>query len=192
MMSRKKVLAISGSTRERSTNLHYIHAIAELSADELDISIYKGSSGQNGLSDLPHFNPDLDADDPPAAVVEFRARLKEADGILICSPEYAMGVPGSLKNALDWVVSSSGFSGKPVALITASSMGQKAHESLLGTLRVIEAKLDDSTQLLIPFAGAKLGVDHRIKDPETLEKVEGVIKGFVRLMEGDWIGINEQ
>ena len=183
-MNKKNVLAISGSTRERSTNLHYIHAIAALSTNELNITIYKGVSGYNGLSDLPHFNPDLDTDDPPAAVTDFRRLLKEADGVLICTPEYAMGVPGALKNALDWVVSSSGFSGKPVALITASSMGQKAHESLLGTLRVIEAKLDDSTQLLIPFAGAKLGSDQRIKDPETLEKVEGVIKGFVRLMEG--------
>src|SRR5580658_2096020 len=133
-MNRQNVLAICGSTRERSTNLHIIKAIAELTSDRLNIRIF------DGLSRLPHFNPDLDTDIPPAEVTEFRDQLKAADGVLICTPEYAMGLPGSLKNALDWTVSSSGFSNKPVAAITASTSGQKAHESLLGTLKVIEAR----------------------------------------------------
>src|SRR4030095_11309838 len=104
-----------------STNLNLIKAIIDLSADQLDIKIFEG------LSDIPHFNPDRDTDDPPKKVADFRRQLKEADGILICTPEYAMGVPGTLKNAIDWTVSSCEFSHKPVALITASSAGPKGH-----------------------------------------------------------------
>ena len=110
MTDRKKILAISGSTRQLSTNLSLIHAIIELFSD-LDINIFQG------LSDIPHFNPDLDTDDPPKNVSRFRNQLSEADGILICTPEYAMGVPGTLKNAIDWTVSSMEFLHKPVAFI---------------------------------------------------------------------------
>lgn len=176
-MNKKKVLAICGSTRERSTNLNIIKAISELSSDRMDIHIY------DGLSGLPHFNPDLDTDDPPAEVTDLRDRLKAADGVLICTPEYAMGLPGSLKNLLDWTVSSSGFSNKPLAAITASTSGLKAHESLLGTLRVIEARFDESMQLLISFAATKISKDGKITDPETLGKVEKLIAAFAGMMD---------
>ena len=76
-----------------------IHAIQDLTREKFDISIF------DGLADIPPFNPDLDNETPPMAVAQFRQRLKEADGILICTPEYAMGVPGTLKNAIDWAVS---------------------------------------------------------------------------------------
>src|SRR6266496_6178304 len=107
MTTRKKILAICGSTRKSSTNLNLIKAIIELCAEELDIKTFEG------LSDLPHFNPDLDNDVPLNKIADFRRQLNEADGILICTPEYAMGVPGTLKNAIDWTVSSCEFSHKP-------------------------------------------------------------------------------
>src|SRR5689334_9169043 len=109
MAGKKKILAISGSTRQSSTNLNLIKAIIDIYADTLDIRIFEG------LSDIPNFNPDLDNDHPPKNITDFRRQLKEADGILICTPEYAMGVPGALKNAIDWTVSSCEFSHKPVA-----------------------------------------------------------------------------
>jgi chromate reductase len=82
--------------------------------------------------------------------------LKAADGILICTPEYAMGVPGSLKNAIDWTVSSMEFHQKPTALITASSVGQKGHQALLETLMVIEAQMVEESKLVIPFIRTKV------------------------------------
>src|SRR6185437_12057031 len=139
MTNKKRVIAISGSTRKESTNLSYIHAIAELASTAFEILIF------NGLSDIPHFNPDLDNENPPKPVADFRRQLSEADGILICTPEYAMGVPGTLKNAIDWTVSSCEFSHKPVALITASSVGEKGHLSLLETLRIIESDIPDES-----------------------------------------------
>lgn len=173
MQERKKVLAICGSTRNKSTNLNFIHAIASLSSQSLEINIY------GGLAALPHFNPDLDTDTPPAEVTEFRRLLTEADGVLICTPEYAMGVPGTLKNALDWTVSSCEFSHKPLALITASTSGAKAHESLLGTLKMIEAEIGEKTQLLISFAKTKVNHNAEITDKATLMAIEELIREFI-------------
>ena len=177
MTGRKKILAISGSTRQSSTNLSLIKAIIELSADSLDIKIFEG------LSDIPHFNPDLDTDDPPKNVVDFRRELKEADGILICTPEYAMGVPGTLKNAIDWTVSSCEFSHKPVALITASSVGEKGHLSLIETLKIIESDMPDDSQLLVSFVKTKVSSEGRITDVQTLEQVKRLLVSLTRTIE---------
>ena len=149
-MKKKKVLAISGSTRLHSTNLNYIKAISELAADVFSVELFEG------LLHIPPFNPDDDTDNPPAVITHFRNQLRNADGILICTPEYAMGVPGSLKNAIDWTVSSMEFSQKPVALVTASLSGLKGHAALLETLQVIEARITNSTGLVISFAKTKM------------------------------------
>lgn len=176
-MSRiKSIIAISGSTRKASVNLNLIHAIQALTRGSLSISIF------GGLAELPHFNPDLDNDDPPSMVAEFRNKLRGADGILICTPEYAMGVPGTLKNAIDWTVSSCEFSKKPVALITASSLGERGHASLVETLRIIEAAISDETQLLISYAKTKINREGIITDQETAIKVNTLVIAFINLI----------
>jgi len=126
-----RILAISGSLRASSTNTALVRAIAAMAPTGMDVTLY------DGLGDLPHFSPDLDDEKSPAAVIQLRALLRAADGVLICTPEYAFGVPGSLKNALDWTVSSGDLNEKPVAAISASPLysgGDKAHASLLLTL----------------------------------------------------------
>lgn len=173
---KKNILAINGSTRADSSNLNLMNAIAEISTDYFNITILKG------LDQLPQFNPDLDNDTPPEAIAEYRKAIRLADGVLICTPEYAMGVPGTLKNAIDWTVLTMEFSKKPVALITASSLGEKAHESLLGTLRIIEANVTEETQLLISYIKTKVSKDSKITDPETKEKVEKLLKAFAELV----------
>lgn len=172
----KKVIAISGSTRANSTNLNFIKAISKLAEQQFELTLLEG------LAEIPHFNPDLDTETPPTQVKEFRNTLSEAHGILICTPEYAMGVPGTLKNAIDWTVSSMEFSGKPVALITASSLGEKGHRSLLETLKVIEAKMIDETQLLISYAKTKISVDAVITDKATLTGIQTLIDSFAKLL----------
>lgn len=176
MRSPKKILAICGSTRVNSANHNLIQAIVNLSIGKLDINIFKG------IANIPHFNPDMDNENPPAAVLDFRKQLTQANGILICTPEYAMGVPGTLKNAIDWTVSSMEFSHKPVALITASTSGQKAHQSLLETLKVIECEITDDTQLLIPFIKTRLK-DDTIIDQQILEKIKRLIDSLIALIE---------
>ncbi len=176
-MLKKKVMAICGSTKSASLNLSLIHAISKMYADELEMSVYAM------IASLPHFNPDMDNASPPREVTAFRQQIKEADGVLICTPEYAMGVPGTLKNAIDWTVSSCEFSHKPVALITASSQGQKGHQSLLETLKIIESKMTDETQLVISFIKTKVNTTNEIKDEATKIEVSKTVGAFLRLME---------
>ena len=176
MEHRKNILAISGSTRKQSSNLNLIKAIEKLYANELSIKIY------DGLLNLPQFNPDDDTEKPPVQVTDLRKQIKEANGILICTPEYAMGVPGSLKNLLDWTVSSSDFSNKPVVAITASSSGQKAHLSLLATLQVIEALINERTQLLISFIKTKVNDRQQITDENTLKDVRSTMDAFIAVL----------
>jgi chromate reductase, NAD(P)H dehydrogenase (quinone) len=172
MLTKHKILALCGSTRKNSTNLNLIKAILDLTKEKFDFTIFEG------LAEIPHFNPDLDNENPPQVVIDFRKQLREANGILICTPEYAMGVPGALKNSIDWTVSSMEFSKKPTALITASSMGEKGHASLLETLKVIEADITDETQLLISFAKTKVSQDCKITDQKTLDEVFALIDAF--------------
>jgi len=172
MNNKLKILAISGSTRKNSSNLNLIKAITDLASDKFVITIFEG------LEDIPQFNPDLDNENVLEKVADFRKQLREADGILICTPEYAIGVPGTLKNAVDWTVSSMEFSKKPVALITASTAGFIAHKSLLGTLLIIEAKITEDTQLLITSIKTKVNAENKITNPETLDKVNKLIQSL--------------
>lgn len=175
-MSKKiKIAAICGSTKKNSLNLSLIKAIAELAHEEFEFKIV------SNIDQIPHFNPDLDSESPPDAVSTFRAQLKEADAILICTPEYAMGVPGTLKNAIDWTVSSCEFSHKATALITASSQGQKGHAALLETLKIIEANIPEETRLLISFVKTKISPEGFIKDDETKNQVLSVMQGLRKL-----------
>ncbi len=178
MSNKLKILAISGSTRKSSSNLNLINAIAKLTTDFWNVDIFLS------LADIPHFNPDLDNENPPQQVIEFRKQLKDADGILICTPEYAIGVPGTLKNAIDWTVSSMEFSQKPVALITAGTSGEKAHTSLLGTLLIIESKITSDAQLVVSGVKAKVNDKAEITDADTLLKIKKLIASLQDVIKG--------
>lgn len=178
-MGRKPViLAICGSTRAASSNLNVIKAVTALAQERLTITLF------DGLAGLPQFDPDLDVDPAPAAVAAFRKQLREADGVLISTPEYAAGVPGTLKNAIDWTVSSMEFSHKPVALITASLSGEKAHQSLLGTLLIIESRMTRDSQLLLSAVRTKVGDDGAIKDERTREAFGTLVRSLEELTAG--------
>ena len=170
----KKVLAIPGSVRASSSNILLLRAIAEMMAATLDVVIF------DGLAGLPHFDPGIASE--PATVAAFRGLLRAADGVIICTPEYAHGVPGSLKNAIDWTVASCEFSGKPTVLITASTDGRFGHAALLETLRVIEARDVDRLSLLIPFVRAKIDSVSGVVEPSTREEVRALMEVFVRTM----------
>ena len=168
----KNILAISGSLRAKSANLTIIQNIAEMFGDKININTY------NGLGNLPHFNPDVDTDAPPSEVADLRRHIKEADGVLICSPEYVFSIPAALKNALEWTVSTADFHDKPTALITASGLGEKAHESLFLVLKTIDAKIGENAALLISGAQTKIK-EGKIIDIETLEKLNLLIESFL-------------
>jgi chromate reductase, NAD(P)H dehydrogenase (quinone) len=172
MAKRKKIVAISGSTRQNSTNLNLLKAIEILFEDTIEMKIFEG------IATLPHFNPD-DTDKAIPEVMLFREKLRHADAVIICTPEYAHGVPGSLKNAIDWTVSTNEFSHKPTALITASTDGRAGHAALLETLQTIEAENVAQLQLLIQFASTKIGKDYIIKDEATLTAIKELITALL-------------
>ena len=166
------ILAISGSLRASSTNTALVRATAALAPKTMEFTIY------DGLADLPHFSPDLDGDNAPASVGQLRGLLQAADGVLICTPEYAFGVPGALKNALDWTVSSGDLYEKPVAAISASPTymgGDKAHASLLLTLSALGAKVPEGAKLIIPMVRLKLNANGEVSDPETVQALKSVL-----------------
>jgi chromate reductase, NAD(P)H dehydrogenase (quinone) len=175
-MNKKKVVAISGSTRQNSINHSLLKAITHLSATSLDITIF------DGIGNLPQFNPDHDGEHVTKEITDFRQQLQKADGVIICTPEYAHGVPGTLKNAIDWTISSSSFPGKPTMLITASTGGHYGHKALMETLRAIEAKNIDNLQMVIPFAKTKINLDNKITDDKTLVDVKKLIADFVETL----------
>ncbi len=168
-----KILAISGSTRSNSSNLAILKYISELTSGIFEVTIFER------LTEIPHFNPDL-TDNPPTEVIAFRNQISEADGIIICTPEYVFSMPGSLKNALEWCVSTTIFSKKPVGLITASASGEKGHEQLLLIMKTIEAKFDHETQLLIQGVRGKINENGKIVDETTKENLRKLVQSFER------------
>ena len=178
MADKIKILAISGSTRKSSSNLSLIKAITNLTAEIFTVKIFEG------LVDLPHFNPDLDKGQEPEQVQNFKRELRAAEGLLICTPEYAIGVPGTLKNAVDWTVSTMEFSQKPVALVTASTSGYVAHQSLLGTLLIIEAKITEDSQIVVSAVKTKVNEHSEITDGETRSKIDRLVQSLANMITG--------
>jgi chromate reductase len=145
-----RLLAISGSLRAVSLNTALLEAAARLAPDGLTVVQYRG------VGRLPHFNPDRDGDSPPLEVVSLRSSIKAADGLLISSPEYAGGIPGSLKNALDWLVSCVEFPNKPVALFNASQRAADAQAALRLVLTTMSARLIEPASITVPLLGTGL------------------------------------
>lgn len=144
-----RVLAISGSLRAGSSNSGLLDAAARLAPAGVTVEFYRG------LDLLPHFNPDRE-NEMIASVGDLRAKIRTCDGILICSPEYARGVPGALKNALDWLVGGIEIVGKPVALLNASPYSTHAHAALATIIETMSAKVIPEASITIPLRGRKL------------------------------------
>ena len=170
-----KILAISGSLRAGSSNSALISAAQLLVSEGTEVEIY------HELAALPHFNPELDIDPAPAVVHRFRSQLQSADAVLISTPEYAFGMPGSLKNALDWVVSSGEFAGKPTAVVSASPLasgGDKALASLVQTLKVMSAVIGDTGTLSLPFIRSKFDSNGALVNPDTIHALRLLLKSI--------------
>jgi len=171
-----QLLAISSSLRAASSNTAVLQALLAVAPANVTISLY------DELAELPYFNPDLDreGDTPPASVRELRERIGRADGVLICSPEYAHGVPGVLKNALDWLVSSLEFPGKPVALINISPRSTYVLASLSETLKTMSASLISDPSFTIPLPPNRRDVAAMLSDAQITDALQAAIAAFVR------------
>jgi len=172
-----RLLAISGSLRAMSSNTALLRLASEVAPSDVAITMY------DGLATLPHFNPDDDVDTPPAVVLRLRAQVGESDGLLFCSPEYAHGVPGSLKNALDWLVASEELPHKPVALLNASPWATHAQASLVETLTLMTARIVHEACARIPVARGDIDASGSIGSPQIRAAVRDALDVFVRAIQ---------
>lgn len=175
-----RFLAISGSLKSTSINTLVLRAIASVAPPQVQFVFY------NGLANLPHFSPELDTDTPPDAVQHWRAQLRSADAVLICTPEYAYGMPGSLKNALDWTVSSGEFVGKPVAAMSAApnaAGGARAYQGLVMTLTALSANIVEDASVIVPLVRSKFDDLGRVIEPVFAQELSKAVAALVSVNE---------
>ena len=155
-----RIVAISGSLRTSSSTSAVLRLAAEVAPADVEVAFYEG------IGDLPHFTPDLDGDEPPPPVQALRATLRGADALLICTTEYAHGMPGSLKNMLDWLVSGPELVGKRGAALSASPSadgGRYAQAWLVQTLEVMSTNV--VATLTVPFVKNRLATnDEKLRE----------------------------
>lgn len=187
-----RLLAISGSLRANSLNTEVLHACWLLAPSSVQVTIF------DGLASLPHFNPDLDVEGAalPASVEEFRRQVGDADAILISSPEYAHGVPGSLKNALDWLVSASEMLYKPVGLLNVSPRSTYATASLREILTTMSTLLVPAALLELPLARSMVTAERIAANPEIADRLRSALTSLriageqYRMRSVEWLGVN--
>jgi chromate reductase len=153
-----RILAISGSLRRLSVNSAFLRVLAGLSPPGIAVHV------SQAIAHLPLFNPDR-SDEPPEAVKHFFAEIVEADALVIASPEYAHGVTGTIKNALDWLVGFEPFAGKGVAVINASPRASHADAALCETLRTMAANIVGGSSMCLALLGAGLDEDGMAASP---------------------------
>lgn len=148
MTSRALTLyALCGSQRQASTSLRLLQALRSASPEGVTIEIC------DLIGDLPIFNPDDEGDRTPPIVMELAAKIREADGLIVSCPEYAHGIPGGFKNALDWLVSRDEVPFKPLMFAHASHRGDLILEQLAEVLRTMSLRIVDEVFLRLPIAG---------------------------------------
>ncbi len=167
-----RILAICGSLRAASSNRAALEAAVLLAPAGVEVVLYEGLAG------LPHFNPDLD-DDPPPAAARLRAEIGRCDGLLISSPEYAHGVAGAMKNALDWLVGSLEFPGTPVALINTSPRASLAQAQTRETLKTMSAAIVEDACIELPLMGRGLDADGVVADGPLSAALRAALESFV-------------
>lgn len=165
------VLALSGSLRAASSNSALLRAAARLAPPDMQVLVYTGLGG------LPLFNPDLE-NQAPHVVAEFRRQVAAADAVMIASPEYAHGVTGTIKNALDWLVSFEPFANKPVAVFNASPRAHHADLALRETLKTMAAVVVEPASITIPILGSHLGEDGMVADASIAPRIQSALQAL--------------
>lgn len=165
-----KICALSGSLRKASSNTALLRAASTLTSEDVEISLF------SGLGLMPPFNPDLEGMEA-ASVLDFRDQIRKADAVLISSPEYAHGITGVLKNALDWIVGSGELTHKPVALINASPRATIAQASLKEIIKTMDAHV--LTEATIPLSHPMMTETDILAHPEFSKQLKTTLDAFI-------------
>jgi chromate reductase len=171
-----QLLALSGSLRVGSSNTTLLEAAARLAPRDVTITLWKG------LASLPHFNPDLESAEPallPTTVAQWRTAVAQADALVLSTPEYAHGLPGSLKNALDWLVGSLEFPGKAVALLYPTARSVHAQAQLRLILTTMSALVIERPTSVIQFPSRDMSLLDVLDNPEVSASIRQAVSDIV-------------
>jgi chromate reductase len=168
------VLTLSGSLRKASLNSAMLKMAAHCAPAGMRVI------HQPGLGKLPLFNPDLESREP-AAVAQLRHDIAAADALLVASPEYAHGISGVMKNALDWMVASGVLAGKPVVLWNASPRATHALAALRETLTVMSARMIEEAELALLIKWANADAPPVNPDPSAMHRALVALAAFTCL-----------
>lgn len=174
-MKKISLLALSGSLRKSSYNTAAINALKTLSPSNVEITIGK-------IEELPLFNPDME-DNVIPALHKLKHALKSSSGLIIASPEYAHGISGPLKNALDWLVSGEEFPDKPVMLINTSPRAHHAYDALKEVITTMSGNIIEPSLITIPLLGSELNAENIITDIEIASTLQSGLSMFCDAIE---------
>ena len=166
------MLAITGSTRAASSNTALCRTARRCAPHGAEVVVFEG------LAALPHFDPDDDHDPLPPAVAGLRATIERVDAVLVCTPEYAGTLPGSMKNLLEWTVGATVMTGKPTAWVNVASdsgRGDGALAALASVLGYVQAAVVDDACVHVPVTRESVGADGLVTDPATRAAITAVL-----------------
>lgn len=170
-MNTIKLLALSGSLRKVSYNTAALEALAAIAPEHVGIEVGDTAS-------LPLFNPDREGENIPA-VMQLKSALRESSGLIIASPEYAHGISGPMKNALDWLVSGDEFPYKPIMLINTSPRASYAQEALIEVLTTMAGTIIEEAYVSIPLLSSGFDKDGILNDADCVSALESGLTEFL-------------
>jgi chromate reductase, NAD(P)H dehydrogenase (quinone) len=173
----KNIFVIMGSASDNSSNSKLMRHVMKSTKCLFNVTIF------DQLKELPHFSPEQSVVNTPQKIADFRKDILQADGVIICTPEYIFSIPSGLKNALEWCVSTTIFSKKPIGLITASANGASAHEELKLIMKTLDSHFSEETTLLIQGIKGKIQEDGTVGDLPTRQEIAQFIDAYTRLVE---------
>lgn len=166
-----KLLALSGSLRKLSYNSAALQALQQLAPEHIHIQMF------DRLGELPLFNPD-EEEEPGAAVLTLKSALADADGLIVASPEYAHGISGVMKNALDWLVSGEEFIDMPVMLINTSPRAHHAQDALREVITTMSGHIIDSACVSVSLLSSRLDSKGIVGDPDISRQLTAALLNF--------------
>lgn len=179
-----QIIALSGALRRASYNTALLRAAAALAPAGVTIEL-------RTLHGIPLYDGDVEAQGIPEAVTTLREAIRAADGLLIATPEYNHGVPGVLKNGLDWLSRPSGegarlFGGKPTGLVGATQGGfgtVQAQGALLSVLRAFGSDVWMAGWLTVSHANKAFDADGGLVDDLVHSQLQAFVQGFAGFVE---------
>ena len=179
-----RVLALPGSLRRRSQNRGLLRAARELAPSGVDVRIW-------GLNEIPPYDGDVEDQGYPAPVRALQDAIREADALLIATPEYNGSVPGQLKNAIDWgsrPYSANALRHKRAAILGASPGRTRTATAQADLRRILEhlgASVLEEPRVLLSGSGGQFDAEGSLVDPEAREQVRDLVGALVRWVRPD-------